>query len=648
MGIGYCLGEWTVRPHRNRIERGSEIVHLAPKAMAVLDCLLRASNSVVTRQELFDCAWPGSDVSDDALTQRISELRKAFGDSSHEPGIIETIPKVGFRLIPPVIPLPDETETKPGSSRATGPAGVLKWLVLAAAGLVVVALTLSRFWPANPANLDSPIDLENPVIAVLPFENMSEDPGNEYFSDGISEELINLLANVTGLDVISRTSSFSFKDERIKATDIAKELNATLIVEGTVRKIDTEVRITAQLIDPVTDTHLWSESYDRNLSDIFLLQEEIAQSIVTALQDEIGTQTIVGSQPTENIEAYELFLTGRHYFYQRGAGIDRAIMLLQMAVDEDPGFAEAWAFLAAAGTIAGFYRTSISNEHALMISGQASKSALALNPKSGLALAVQAMGAYGVHRNLIGGFHLIDRAVEADPHDTTVRLWAGMYYWYWGYLEQAYSHFLYVYRRDPRLGIANGSLGLLHLAQGREEQAAPFLAKASELDYPNHYHAQASLLMTRNEFDAAFAKLKISLADPGTNPDQLLWIYELEEAGRSYIENPASVDTLISVIQRAPGQGFTEKARLALFFNLKDPFFDYFSHSIEEGPFWLAYLVPTLWLPEYREYIEDPRYFEIMHRDGALDVWEQRGFLDGCIRVRDVIGEHLDCSQRYQ
>jgi hypothetical protein len=154
--------------------------------------------------------------------------------------------------------------------------------------------------------------------------------------------------------------------------------------------------------------------------------------------------------------------------------------------------------------------------------------------------------------------------------------------------------------------------------------------------------------MARGEFDAAFAKLKISLSDPGTNPDQLRWIYELEKAGRSYIENPASADTLISVVERAPGQGFTEKARLALFFDLKDPFFDYFSRSIEEGPFWLAYLVPTLWLPEYREYIEDPRYLEIMSRDGALEVWEQRGFLDGCFRVPDAIRAHLDCSLRYQ
>jgi len=648
LSTGYCLDGWTVRPHRNQIERGGEIVHLAPKSMAVLDILASASNSVVTRQELFDSVWPGAVVSDESLTQRIADLRKAFGDSAQNPRIIETIPKVGFRLIPPVIPLEQEPGIRPEFRGAGRSKTRLKWFLPIAAGLLVVALALWRFLPTRPEPGNAAPGAQNPVIAVLPFVNMSENAEDEYFSDGISEELINLLAKVPGLDAISRTSSFSFKGERLKMADIARELNATLIVEGTVRRAGRQVRITAQLIDTATDRHLWSETYDRELADIFRLQEEIAQSIVTALQDEIGIQTVTGPRPTENIEAYELFLSGRHYFYQRGAALDRAIMLLQMAVDKDPGFAEAWAFLAAAATVTGFYRTAISDEEAFRIVDRASRRALDLDPGSGLALAVRAMAAYGGGRNPIEGFRLIDRAVEEDPHDTTVRLWAGMYYWYWGYLDRAHEHFLYVCRHDPRVGISNGSLGLLYLAQGREDLAAPLLARATELGYPNHYHAQASQLMMRGDFDAAFAKLKITLADPAVGPDPLPWIHELEEAGRAYVEHRASADELIAIVERAPAPGATEKARLALLFDLRDPFFNYFSRSVEEGPFWLAYLVPILWLPEYRAYIEDPRYLEIMRRDGGLAVWERRGFLDGCAPAPDPAGYHLDCSERYR
>ena len=140
--------------------------------------------------------------------------------------------------------------------------------------------------------------------------------------------------------------------------------------------------------------------------------------------------------------------------------------------------------LAAAATVTGFYRTAIGDEEAYAIVEMASRKALDLDPGSGLALAVRAMAAYGRGRNPVEGFRLIDRAVDEAPHDTTVRLWAGMYYWYWGYLEQAHAHFLYVYRHDPRVGISNGSLGLLYLVQGREDLAAPLLARATELGSP--------------------------------------------------------------------------------------------------------------------------------------------------------------------
>ena len=380
---GYCLDGWTVRPHRHQIECDNQIVHLAPKAMAVLDCLVRAANSVVTRQEIFDSVWPGATISDEALTQQIADLRKAFGDSARHSKIIETIPKVGFRLIPPVTALSEESENDLEYRQPPGPKQALKWLVSIALGVLVVALLLRQFLPVDPETRGSSTNAENPVVAVLPFVNMSGDPDDEHFSDGISEELINLLAKVPGLDAISRTSSFSFKGERVKVTDIARELNASLIVEGTVRRVDKQVRITAQLIDPGTDRHLWSESYDRELSDIFAVQEEIAQSIVTALQDQIGTHNVIGGRPMANLEAYELFLSGRHYFYQRGTALDRAVMLLQMAVEKDPEFSEAWAYLAATGTVAGFYRTSINNAAAFMIAEQASRKALALDPELG-------------------------------------------------------------------------------------------------------------------------------------------------------------------------------------------------------------------------------------------------------------------------
>ena len=646
MGTAYSLGEWTVWPHRNCIERGGEPVHLAPKAMAVLDCLARASNEVVKRQKIFDSVWPGAEVSDDALTQRIAEIRKAFGDSPQQPQIIETIPKVGFRLIPPAIPLSDEPTTGQGARRRIGTAQALKWLAFAVVGLLVIALSLSHFWPVGPA-MQETTDVESPVIAVLPFENMSEDPGNEYFSDGISEELINLLANVPGLHVISRSSSFSFKGERMKMADIARELNASLIVEGTVRTIENQVRITAQLIDPVADKHLLSESYERELSDIFALQQEIAQSIVNSMQDEIGPHTVTVEWSTENIEAYELFFQGRNYFYQRGTALDSAIMLLQMAVEKDAEFAEAWAYLAAAAAITWGYQTTISNEGARQIAERASEKALDLNPRLGLALAAQAILAFGYEGDLKKAFHLIDRAAVEDPQDSTIRLWAGIYHHYWGYLDEALPHLLYAVGHDPRVGIINGCLGLLYLAKDQEDLANQYLAKATKLGWSNHFRAQASQRMMRGDIDAAFALLKVTFAISGTNTDPIPWIYELEKAGRSYIDNPMSTEELISVIERAPERVAFAASYLTLLFNLKDPFFDYFARSVNESHLWPSFVMSIIWLPEYRAYVEDPRFLEIMNGVASLELWEQRGFPDGCVRTTDAIGDRLDCTQRY-
>jgi tetratricopeptide (TPR) repeat protein len=250
---------------------------------------------------------------------------------------------------------------------------------------------------------------------------------------------------------------------------------------------------------------------------------------------------------------------------------------------------------------------------------------------------------------LIKGFELINRAADEYPQDTTIRIWAGMYSHHWGYLKEAYSHFLYAYTHDPRVGITNGMLGQVYLEQGREQLAAQRLAKATELGWPQHIYTQASLHMMRGDFDTAFAFLKVAFADPGTDSDPLPWIYELEEAGRSYIENAnsASAGALVSVVERVPRRGVWGKPYLFLIFNLRDQFFQHFSQSVKENHLW-SMIMMIVWLPEYRAYVEDPRFLEIMSGDGALDLWERRGFPDGCIRVTDPTGDRLDCSNRYR
>jgi TolB-like protein len=184
-------------------------------------------------------------------------------------------------------------------------------------------------------------------LAILPFTNMSPDPENEYFSDGVSEELISLLMRVDGLRVPSRTSSFAWKGQSRDIREIARELQVGHILEGSVRKAGNRVRITAQLIDTTTDTHLWSQTWDRDLEDIFAIQEDIAGHIVDSLQVVLDREAIQ-LRPTENLAAYSLYLEGRQLFQRRGDGLAEAVRLLREAVRLDPDFAEAWATLSLA------------------------------------------------------------------------------------------------------------------------------------------------------------------------------------------------------------------------------------------------------------------------------------------------------------
>jgi len=285
------LGDWIVSPRRECIRRGGDSVHVHPKPMAVLQRLAEAGGEVVTREELFEAVWPGVIVTDDALTQCIVELRKAFGDSARQQAVIQTVPKVGFRLVPSV--------------RREG--------------------------------------VEEPVIAVLPFVNMSSDPEQEYFSDGISEELINLLAKTPGLRVISHTSAFSFKQRPTAIPEIARQLGVSHVLEGSVRKSGDRVRITAQLVEVRSDTHLWSRNYDRDLAEIFAIQDDIARRVVRKVRVTL-LRDMPRSAPVDP-EAYRLFLLGRSRLnaYDFPAALDN----FRRSIAIEPNFAQGHVAIAA-------------------------------------------------------------------------------------------------------------------------------------------------------------------------------------------------------------------------------------------------------------------------------------------------------------
>jgi TolB-like protein len=284
-------------------------------------------------------------------------------------------------------------------------------------------------------------------VAVLPFANMSPDPDNEFFADGISEELLNVLVDIDGLRVPSRTSSFAFKGMNLDIRDIAAELQVDHVLEGSVRKAGNRVRITAQLIDVATDTHLWSETYDRELQDIFAIQDEIADNIVRAMSDVLKIDAR-DRPPTEDIEAYTLYLQGRELMRQRDAdGLVEAARLLALATERDPAFADAWATRAMVEVLLpGYLKVDIGLHEAAV--RDFAERALALDPNH-----PEARLALGQLSNSLGesaeSIRQLQAVVDAHPQHSVARLWLAIGLLQAGYLQDAWGQIDAALRADP-------------------------------------------------------------------------------------------------------------------------------------------------------------------------------------------------------
>ena len=276
-------------------------------------------------------------------------------------------------------------------------------------------------------------------IAVLPFVNMSDDANNQFFSDGISEELLNVLVRVEGLSVASRTSSFAYRDKSIGSLAIAKDLGVGHILEGSVRKAGNKVRITAQLIDAVNDRHLWSETYDRELTDIFAIQDEIANAIVTALRGSLAANkakpAVNVQADTENMQAYEIYLKARELFIAR-KNVDESVRLFEKVVALDPKFARGWEGLAAACAIAESWGFHDRNYTAL--AQTSAKRALELDPSLSMPWAVLSMVEIStLPRNWEKAMQLHDKSVAADPKNATAYLWRAISWSNLGFFDRA-------------------------------------------------------------------------------------------------------------------------------------------------------------------------------------------------------------------
>src|SRR5512144_378766 len=327
----FLFGDHTLDADRRELRRGAEAISVEPQVFDLLIYLVENRDRVVSKDDLIASIWGGRVVSDSTLTSRINAARKAVGDSGGNQKLIRTIARKGLRFVGDVRVGPLNVDSVDLMSRAQGD-----------------AQESSR--PALPLP-------DRPAIAVLPFVNLSGDPEQEYFSDGISEDIIAALSKLRWFFVIARNSSFTFKGKAVHMKQIAEELGLGYVVEGSVRKSGERVRITAQLNDVATGSHIWAERYDRDVADVFSVQDEITEAIVASIEPQLyaAENFHVRRKPPDNMDAWELVMRALSHFWliTREDNVV-AQSLLEKAVVLDPDYAQALGLLATSLTLGAY------------------------------------------------------------------------------------------------------------------------------------------------------------------------------------------------------------------------------------------------------------------------------------------------------
>jgi TolB-like protein/DNA-binding winged helix-turn-helix (wHTH) protein/Flp pilus assembly protein TadD len=456
---GFLLGDVRVDPRSGELSGPAGTVQLDPKVMDVLLWLATHAGEVVAREELLRGVWAGTVVSDAVLSRCVYELRlqlrEASGES-HFKEVLETLPKRGYRLNC----RPEPAAEVAGAVAHEAPTEVRpdwRQRVVATAAVGLLAFAAAAWWiwrsgDPQPVRPEGALAL-HASIAVLPFADMSAERDQEYFGDGIAEEILNLLAQGGAIKVIARTSSFSFKGQAVDVATIASKLGVAHVLEGSVRTSGDRVRITAQLVDARDGAHLWSQTYDRRLDDVFAIQTEIAASVAGVLRTLLLEVGPAAPGTPRDLRAYDHYMRGRFLFHRRGPGdLERARDHYQAAVEFDPEYALAWEGLA------GAYEVLVVGRH--------------VAPELGLPLLREAA----------------ERAVELDPNLAEARVRLASALFLDGDRERAWDQYRAATALGPDRPLVLARLANIALLRGDLEESIELERRAVSIDPLSFVH----------------------------------------------------------------------------------------------------------------------------------------------------------------
>lgn len=477
----FDVAGYRVEPSTLRVRHEGRDARLEAKAMQVLIYLAEHAGQVVSRAELEEQLWPGRFVTADSVTSAIAKLRRVFGDDAHQPNVIETVPKSGYRLIANVRPIEEAEEHALASS---GLAAALKplrrrpgaaWVTAAALALVIgfIAWVMQR--PEEMALSPMRALVQQPVVAVLPFENLGADPEQDYFANGITADLITDLSRIKALSVIALGAVFGYEGGIGGARQISRDMTLDYVVVGRVQRLGNRLRINVQLIEASGERALWGERYSGSMTDLFDVQDRIASDVISALKVKLSAseQALLADRPTANVVAYDHYLRGMQDHGSRTALQNLSARdHFRRAIELDPAFARAYAGLAMTYSREAIDGWTADPLRALDLAAELAAQAVAMAPDSPQAYFVEGQVELfrGRHARAIAA---AERAIEAEPNYADAYALLAWTLNYTGQPEAALSALDQAGRLSPRPPASYAEiLGEIQFTQGKYRKSA--------------------------------------------------------------------------------------------------------------------------------------------------------------------------------
>lgn len=452
----YNLGDLTIDTGRQLVSRGAEPIPLPKLSYDLLLTLVRAAPNVVSLDELLSLVWPGVVVSPETISQRVKLLRDALDDDPRAPRYIAGLRRRGYQVVAAVEEVGETPAVTPGAPNLSNSMAALPPLEVSAKqdqknfseGLSDMRALHTDAAKSEPGSSAPAVGPARIGICVLPFANMSGEPEQQYFSDGITEDIITELSRWHLLSVRSRSASFRYRNVAVDMKQVARELNARFIVEGSVRRMGARIRISAQLIDTETNSHIWAEKFDRDLPELFAVQDHVVQTIVSTLVGRIHASDTERARrkPPASLAAYECVLQGNALPWDDADGEAEATRLFSKAIEIDPGYGLAHALLAAMWF--GRWKDDLNSSDAAL--------------QKALALA--------------------NRAVELDENESTCFSMLGHVHLLRRSFDLALQHTRRAVKMNPNNQWNAGDMGYILLYVGQAEEALDWFKRAKEID----------------------------------------------------------------------------------------------------------------------------------------------------------------------